>query len=201
MSAAARTLPGCAACGAALPEEAVSAVRMAACLACGKEQRWEVFPAFHAPPPAARGAEAVALPDEEAACAFHERKRAASACQRCGLFICALCEMPVGEETICPSCLESGVKKGKLKSLESHRFLWDRLALMLVTYPLLLFYFTLLTAPLALFLAIRYRNAPRSLVRPGRAVLVTAIVLAVVEIAGWGVLVVAVLAMLAGKTA
>ena len=51
--------------------------------------------------------------------------------------------------------------------------------------PLLVFYFTLLTAPAAVFVALRYWNAPRSLVRPTRAGHVAAIVLGVLQLAGW----------------
>lgn len=41
---------------------------------------------------------------------------------------------------------------------------------------------------MALFVAIRYWNAPRSLVRRTRIRFVAAIVLAVLQIAGWGLL-------------
>ncbi|HKC24629.1 MAG TPA: hypothetical protein VKF32_07785, partial [Thermoanaerobaculia bacterium] len=115
MSAAA--LPGCLACGATLPPAAVSAVALAPCLACGVSQRWELFPAFRAPAEAPAPAEAIAAPGEEAACAFHPGKRAVASCGRCGLFVCALCELPLGEERICPTCLESGRASGKLKDL------------------------------------------------------------------------------------
>jgi hypothetical protein len=178
----------CLACGAPLPVEAVSALALAPCAACGVAQRWELFPAFSAPVETSRVAEAIAAPGEEAACAFHPKKRAVAACGRCGLFVCALCELPVGEERICPTCLEKGHAQGKLAALETHRFLYDRLALMLVTYPLLLFYVTALTAPIALFVAIRFWKAPTSLVRPGKTRMVVAIVVAVLELAGWAVL-------------
>lgn len=41
-----------------------------------------------------------------AACANHARNAAVTSCGRCGLFICALCEMPVGDATYCPSCFD-----------------------------------------------------------------------------------------------
>jgi hypothetical protein len=58
----------------------------------------------------------------------------------------------------------------------------------LAIYPLLIFYFTLVTAPIALFVAIRYWNAPRSLVRRTKIRYITAIILASMQIAGWGLL-------------
>lgn len=41
-----------------------------------------------------------------AACANHAGNAAVTSCQRCGLFICALCEMNTGNGTYCPSCYE-----------------------------------------------------------------------------------------------
>jgi uncharacterized Zn finger protein (UPF0148 family) len=41
-----------------------------------------------------------------AACANHAGNAAVTSCQRCGLFICALCEMNTGSGTYCPSCFE-----------------------------------------------------------------------------------------------
>lgn len=41
-----------------------------------------------------------------AACANHARNAAVTSCTRCGLFICALCDMNVGEGSHCPSCFD-----------------------------------------------------------------------------------------------
>jgi len=41
-----------------------------------------------------------------AACANHARNAAVTSCTRCGLFICALCDMNVGEGSYCPSCFD-----------------------------------------------------------------------------------------------
>jgi hypothetical protein len=193
-------LPGCLACGSALPPAAISALALERCLACGVTQRWELFPAFSAPGEASAPAEAIVAPGEEAACAFHPGKRAAASCGRCGLFVCSLCELPLGEERICPRCLESGRASGKLKDLESHRFLYDRLALMLVTYPLIFFYVSILTAPIALFVAIRFWKAPTSIVRPGKTRMAIALAVALLEIAGWMVLILVVVASLSRRS-
>jgi hypothetical protein len=194
---AAAALP-CLACGAPLGEAAVSALVLSPCGACGLAQRYELFPAWEAPPPSSSGGEAV-VSAEEASCAFHPGKKAVVSCARCGLFVCSLCELEVSGERICPRCLETGVKKGKLKDLENHRFLYDRLALMLAVYPAVLFYPTLLTAPVALFVALRFWNAPRSLVKPGRGAQIWAVVLALLEMAGWVLLVIGLFAVLSRK--
>lgn len=41
-----------------------------------------------------------------AACANHSRNAAVTNCSRCGLFICALCDLNVGEGSVCPSCFD-----------------------------------------------------------------------------------------------
>jgi len=41
-----------------------------------------------------------------AACANHARNAAVTSCSRCGLFICALCDMNVGEGSLCPNCFD-----------------------------------------------------------------------------------------------
>lgn len=41
-----------------------------------------------------------------AACANHARNASVTSCSRCGLFICALCDMNVGEGSFCPSCFD-----------------------------------------------------------------------------------------------
>ena len=55
-------------------------------------------------------------PDGASACANHERNAAVTSCGRCGLFICSLCEMTVGEGTFCPSCFDRLRAEGSLAS-------------------------------------------------------------------------------------
>lgn len=181
MSAAA--LP-CDACGAAFPEAPVGPAAFVPCPVCGVACWLERFPAHDRPPEAAAAAESVREAGE-AACFFHAGKRAAVSCDRCGVFLCALCDLPLGKEHLCPRCLETGVAKRKLPDLENHRFLHDRLALSLAVAPLLIFYFTLFTAPAAVFVALRFWNAPRSIVRPGRGRMIAALVIALLEIVAW----------------
>lgn len=91
----------------------------------------------------------------------------------------------MGDAHLCPRCLNAGLSTQKLSRLESHRILYDRLAFGLALYPLVIFYFTLVTAPMALFVAIRFRNAPGSLVSPWKWRSLVAIVVASLQILGW----------------
>jgi hypothetical protein len=47
-------------------------------------------------------------------CANHARNAAVTSCQRCGLFICSLCEMNVGSGSYCPACFSKLHTEGAL---------------------------------------------------------------------------------------
>ena len=81
--------------------------------------------------------------------------------------------------------LEVQKTRGKIKNLEASRIRYDNIALALTLYPILIFYFTLICAPIALGMVIWRWNAPRGLAEPSRAKLITAAVIALLEIAAW----------------
>lgn len=51
-----------------------------------------------------------------AACANHARNAAVTSCQRCGLFICSLCDMNIGQGSYCPSCFDRVRNEGALQA-------------------------------------------------------------------------------------
>ena len=167
------------------------------CPACGTPLQIEVFPALFRNQSVGQSGEAI-LVEGESSCFYHPQKKAVVPCQGCGRFLCALCDCELHGQHFCPACLETGKTRGKIKSLENQRTLYDNLALILVIVPLIPpltfigIYATIVTAPAALFVAIRYWNAPRSIVRQTRIRQVIAIVLASLQITGWGVLIFAV---------
>jgi hypothetical protein len=96
--------PQCPSCNAPLEAETLRAGVMT-CTYCRTD--FEATP-FH---PRDRRHEAVQVVTETpdgaaAACANHARNAAVTSCSRCGLFICALCDMNVGEGSFCPSCFD-----------------------------------------------------------------------------------------------
>ena len=125
------------------------------------------------------------LTDAESSCFFHPAKKAAVACEGCGRFLCGLCDLEWDGTHLCSSCLEAGKKKGKMRSLENHRVLHDRLALAVAGLPILFWPATCLTAPIALYMALRHWNAPLSIVSRSKTRFVIAIVLSLAQIAGW----------------
>ena len=163
------------------------------CPSCGVPIRIDIFPAFLKGDQGGSTGEAVN--GEEASCFYHPGKKAAIACDHCGRFLCDLCDIQFGSEHICSSCLESGKKKGKIVNLERHRTLYDRITLKLAIYPLFIFYFTIITAPITLYLVIRHWKSPRSILGGGRVRFVMAGLISLLEIAGW-VLAISYLSML-----
>ncbi len=159
------------------------------CKECQNLLQVEVFPAFFrktAPAPSAE----IVLIEGESACFFHATRKAVLPCHSCGRFLCSLCDCELNGEHFCPGCLETGKSKGKIKNLEKRRTLYDTIALHLAILPVglvVFWFFTFITAPLALFVAIRYWNAPRSIVHRSKMRLVLAIILATVQIAAWSI--------------
>jgi len=144
------------------------------------------FPALIRPIVEGKSAEKVVMSDE-AACFYHSAKKAVIPCSTCGRFLCALCDINIGGRHICPRCLESGMDKGKLEALETSRIRYDSIALSLAVIPLLIFWLTLITAPIALYYCIRYWKAPMSVVKRSKATFVVAALFAVAELVGWGI--------------
>jgi hypothetical protein len=147
----------------------------------------ELFPAFFRRFAPGRDAELV-LVEGESSCFYHPAKKAVVPCDACGRFLCALCDCELRGQHFCPNCLEVGKQKGHIQNLENQRLLYGQIAFALTVIPMAVIfgiYFTFITAPLALFVAIRYWKAPPSLVRRGRIYYVLAIILALLQLAGW----------------
>ncbi len=181
------TLLRCPKCDAPLLREgAFEPGKLSPCPSCASRLQIELFPALFRPFTPGRSGEALVI-DSEASCFYHPQKKAVVPCQGCGRFLCALCDCELHGEHFCPACLEVGRTKGKIRRLENQRVLYDGVALALAVLPLLIFYFTLITAPIALYVAIRYWNSPRSIVHRTKWRFIVAIIFATLEIAGWGI--------------
>jgi hypothetical protein len=175
----------CPRCKAPLTENVFNRVELTPCPGCAAPLQVEIFPALFRRAALGRDGEALMV-DGESSCFYHPQKKAVLPCQGCGRFLCALCDCELQGQHFCPACLEVGRKKGKIKSLENERTLYDSIALSLSILPLLIFYFTVITAPMALYVAIRYWNAPRSIVHRTKIRYVLAIFFAAFQILGWG---------------
>ena len=176
----------CPSCYTPVLDSEVNRYRFSRCNGCDSLTQTELFPAFFRPANLAREGENV-LVDGESTCFYHASKKAVIPCQGCGRFLCALCDCEINLEHFCPVCLEGGRVKGKIKNLQNERTRYDKVALSLAVLPILIFYFTIITAPLALFIALRYWKAPQSLVHSTRFRHILAIGLATIQILAWGI--------------
>ena len=179
----------CPACGFALPLDALAGGSQTACPQCRAGLSGALFPAFWQPAPSAFSL-AEHAGDGEAVCFFHPENRAALSCERCGRFICAVCEFNIGARRICPSCLSSGLAGEKLPELIPWRFIWSDAALFTGLMPLLLgifmWPFIVVSGAAAIFLAIFGWKRPGSLPRGRRrGAAMVGIVGGAVQIAIW----------------
>ena len=154
------------------------------CPGCGAPITAAVFSALFRSMAAGKPGEPV-MAEGEAACFYHPEKRVTVACQACGRFLCALCDLEIDGQHLCPACLENEQSKGKLSQLENRRFLHDNAALYLAFLPLLFWPATVVTAPAAIIVAVRGWNRPSSLLPRTRFRFYAAILFALLQIAAW----------------
>jgi len=174
----------CSRCSSPVPAELLGASTGLTCTICGASLVVEVYPALF------RGTGPVEVGDslhaeDEASCYYHPGKRAVVPCAACGRFLCALCDMPLAGQRLCPVCVQLAKAHGQMLALVNHRVLHDRIILSLAIFPLLVFWITIITAPLAISLAVRHWKSPGSLVHKSRARFILAILIAGLEVAGW----------------
>ena len=106
------------------------------CPLCETLLEVEVFPAFFRRINPGKNAEALIV-EGESSCFYHPEKKAVVPCGGCGRFLCALCDCELNGQHLCPSCLEAGRTKGKIKEAprKSARVRYDRIALATVVFP------------------------------------------------------------------
>ncbi|MGH9620733.1 MAG: hypothetical protein ACRD45_13660 [Bryobacteraceae bacterium] len=181
----------CPSCNGELPEWLLRTRRTETlCPSCYSGLTIELFPALFRKPEAI-DAQVLAPAEGEACCYEHATKRAVSLCNRCGRFLCALCEVEIEGAIWCPACLESKQGAARLRALEKRRTLYDSVALALSIWPAVLLYPVIVTAPTAIYLAIRHWKTPSSLIPRKKWRFAAALTIACVELALIALLVVA----------
>ncbi|MDR1010081.1 MAG: hypothetical protein LBM04_02950 [Opitutaceae bacterium] len=153
----------------------------ARCEMCGKDYRFTEFPAFRAQRVVTKPRELADTGD--ATCFFHAQNQAETVCTGCGRFLCTVCAVDFGGRILCPSCIATG--KTSPARADREKWMPEGIALLLATLPLLLWPFTLLTAPVALALVIWNWNKPAGLVRRFRWQRWVAAVFSLAQLAGW----------------
>jgi len=113
---------------------------------------------------------AVSALSDQATCFFHPDKAFQACCQRCGRFVCALCDLQLGAEHVCPACFERGrAHSGAEAAKAEWRYrdvLYDSIAVT-VGWGWILFWPVIVAAiPTVIVLHVKYRKAPRSYLIP-----------------------------------
>ncbi len=106
----------------------------------------------------------------QATCFFHPDKAFQACCERCGRFVCALCDLQLGAEHVCPACFERGrADSGSEAGQAEWRYrdvLYDSIALT-AGWGWILFWPSIVVAiPAVIALHVKYRKSPRSYVVP-----------------------------------
>ncbi len=137
-----------------------------ACPTCRKTSTVRVFPRLHVAD-APKSVQGTLSAEGDATCSFYPELKAEHVCDECGCFMSEKAAVNWGGKTLCLPCLHTlREKKGKGGYRASVR-LYDNMALGLIVPFLLLFplaFFTILTAPVALYYVIRYRKSSRGIV-------------------------------------
>jgi hypothetical protein len=153
------------------------------CIHCQTNLRLLVFPIAvepAAPPPPNPNAA-----DGDATCYYHSGKQAHAPCAVCGRFLCIVCDIDFRGEHWCPSCLKLQSESQAEVVFQRTRMRFDSLALILVTIPALVFWPTLLCAPIAIFLAIGHWNDDPGFLPRTKVRLYLAVLIGVLQIGGW----------------
>lgn len=134
------------------------------CPYCQKKMQFRLWPAIR------HNSIAVAAMPEQATCFFHPEKAFQACCQRCGRFVCALCDLQLGAEHVCPTCFErgrapTGQDGGKAEWRHRDVF-YDSIALAIGWGWILIWPTIVVAFPAAIFLHIKYRKAPRHYLIP-----------------------------------
>jgi len=179
----------CPACKVILESSIFNQPELLPCGNCGSLLQVEAFPALFRR--VAPGRDGDLVMEGESTCFYHPAKQAVRPCEGCGRFVCTLCDCELHGQHFCPACLEVGRKKGKIKKLEKSHTQYDSIALTLAVAAIVLPFTFLLTvlgfiaAPTALYIAIRYWNAPQGLIRRSKIRYILAIIFSTMAIAGW----------------
>lgn len=152
--------PGCG--GYVIPIETETGWQ--SCSYCSKRLQIRLWPVVRS------STYAVVAMQDHATCFFHPGKAFQACCQRCGRFVCALCDLQLGSEHVCPTCFErgradSGLNGGKAEW--RHRdLLYDSIALALGWLWIIVWPVFFVALPFAIVLHAKYRKAPQSYLIP-----------------------------------
>jgi len=181
----------CTNCGYPQSGDSSNRADFSVCPHCNSRLRISVFPALFAQTRALEYHEPAG--EETATCFYHPTRAAVVPCGSCGRYLCALCEIELGEETICPNCMDSAARNEEVKELIDSRTLYDSIALALAVFPVLFWFVTVITAPLSIYITVRHWRSPMSILPRSKVRFVLAFIIAGIQVSLWSALLFAVL--------
>jgi hypothetical protein len=128
-------------------------------------------------------------PEGANVCANHARNAAVTSCQRCGLFICSLCDMNVGAGSMCPSCFSRLHTEGALSSAARRYRDYTRIARSAVILGFIAAFmlFSIPCGALAMYYARKGYKQRRELAKPVAGPVILMVLGAVEVLGGLGV--------------
>ncbi|HEX8253307.1 MAG TPA: hypothetical protein VF846_09185 [Thermoanaerobaculia bacterium] len=180
MSAAAAmyTGPQCPRCDKPLPDYSVYDGTII-CPSCTGEFEGTVFHPVERQVQAPRIA--AETPEGANVCATHPRNAAVTSCQRCGLFICSLCDMNLGTGSFCPSCFERVRAEGALDAAPRRYRDYTGIAWLCILGGFLVWFLMLPISAFAIYCAVKGLRQARERGRP-RGGAIAAIIFGVLEL-------------------
>ena len=151
------------------------------CRYCQADFEVVPFPALHRTRAVAKP-QAAAVADDST-CFFHATNQAEQVCDGCGRFLCTVCAIPNGGSSLCHACMAG--QRQKETAVPSRTVLGTG-ALALAVLPMLIWFATLVTAPIVLGLVVVGWRKPGSLVHGRqRWKFVLAGLIACAQLVGW----------------
>lgn len=126
------------------------------------------------------------IEEGQSSCFFHPKLPASQVCDISGRLICDLCQTEWNGRIVSFEALQSALGKAGPGAPTNARLRWDNIALSLSVLPLLLWFITIVTAPVVLFIVIwQGRKGPCSVVQRSGWRYLLAGALALLQIAAW----------------
>lgn len=132
---------------------------------------------------------AEAGPAGAASCSAHPANSSVTSCERCGVFMCALCRIDVDGQTLCPGCFERMSAEGALASARLAFKDYTRMAHSFAVVGLLMWPFAFAAGLAVLYYGIRSIRQKNAMGEPeGMTSAVLAVAAGLIEIVGGGLL-------------
>lgn len=171
----------CPSCNHYLPLDKIHATTPDKCPSCSTLFELSLFPAALNDLEKGQKAETI-ITDTDASCFFHEDKVAVATCDGCGIYLCSLCELDLGTGHFCSACF-SKKQDNSVEFQKSVTFI-DQILLSVSLLSCFFMFFTVVTAPVILFMCFWKWNSVKTPYKRGKWRFVLAGCIALLQILG-----------------